>query len=94
LNFCEKEEEVFIIGGASLFSQALSMQEVTTMYITCVHHEFIGDAYFPKFNEKVWKLVRSEEHSVDERHAYLFTFCEYIRKARKISRLFHFFTSK
>lgn len=83
LDLCEKESEVFIIGGASVFKQALTMPEVSTMYITWVHHEFNGDAYFPKFNEKVWKLVRSEEHPADEKHAYPFTFCEYVRKNKK-----------
>jgi dihydrofolate reductase len=83
LDLCEKESEVFIIGGASVFKQALTMPEVSTMYITWVHYEFNGDAYFPKFNEKVWKLVRSEEHPADEKHAYPFTFCEYVRKNKK-----------
>lgn len=83
LDLCEKEKEVFIIGGASVFKQALNMPEVSTMYITWVHHEFDADSFFPKFNEKAWKLVRSEEHPADEKHPYPFTFCEYVQKNKK-----------
>jgi len=83
LDLCEKEKEVFIIGGASVFKQALNMPEVSTMYITWVHHEFDADSFFPKFNEKVWKLVRCEEHPADEKNAYPFSFCEYVQKNKK-----------
>ena len=38
LDLCEKEDEIFIIGGALVYRQALSKAD--KMYITRVHHEF------------------------------------------------------
>ena len=37
LDLCEKEDEIFIIGGALVYRQALSKAD--KMYITRVHHE-------------------------------------------------------
>ena len=46
LDLCEKEDEIFIIGGALVYRQALSKAD--KMYITRVHHEFENaDAFFP-----------------------------------------------
>ena len=47
LDLCEKEDEIFIIGGALVYRQALSKAD--KMYITRVHHEFENaDAFFCK----------------------------------------------
>ena len=38
-------DEVFVIGGALLYEQMLSMAQ--RIYLTIVHHEFEGDVFFP-----------------------------------------------
>ena len=81
LDLCEHEDEVFIIGGASIFSQAIKM--VDNMYITWVHANFEADTFFPKINLKVWKEISREEFNADEQNPYPYTFCQYKRIAPK-----------
>lgn len=83
IELCEKEDKVFIIGGSSVFKQALNLPAVENMYITWVHEEFMADAFFPKFDEKEWELVKSERHEADEKNPYAYTFCEYKRKIKE-----------
>ena len=82
VDLCDKEDEVFIIGGASLFKQALTFPGVDTMFITWVHDEFQADVFFPKFSSKDWELLSCEKHEADEKHAYAYSFCEYVRKKK------------
>lgn len=79
IDLCEKEEQVFIIGGSSVFKQALTFPEVNSMYITWVHAEFAADAFFPEFDKKEWQLVSSSHHAADDKNPYPYTFCEYKR---------------
>ena len=83
IELCEKEACVFIIGGASVFKQALTFPAVESMYITWVHGEFAADTFFPKFNKDEWELVSEERHEADEKNPYAYTFCEYKRKVKK-----------
>ncbi len=56
------ETEIMIIGGASVYEQAVSM--VDRIYLTIVDIEPKGDAFFPKLNCPDWKII-SEEHLND-----------------------------
>ncbi|MBT3305490.1 MAG: dihydrofolate reductase [Alphaproteobacteria bacterium] len=44
--------EVFVIGGAEIYAQA--MERAGRMYITEIHEEPPGDAYFPEFDRADW----------------------------------------
>ena len=80
LDLCEKEDEIFIIGGALVYRQALSKAD--KMYITRVHHEFENaDACFPVVNWDLWEEVDRQEFPADEKNAYPYTFLTYVRKA-------------
>lgn len=46
-------EKVFVIGGASIYKQA--MEEADKMLITEVSGEYEGDTYFPEFSEDNWE---------------------------------------
>ena len=46
-------EEIFVIGGADIYGQALP--EVQRIYMTEVHQELPGDAFFPELAEGEWK---------------------------------------
>ena len=65
-------EEVFITGGSEIFAQALPLL-VQRVYLTRVHAEVEGDAFFPALLGD-WELVSSDPHPVDEKHAYAYTF--------------------
>lgn len=65
-------EEVFITGGSEIFAQALPLL-VQRVYLTRVHAEVEGDAFFPALLGE-WELVSSDPHPADEKHAYAYTF--------------------
>jgi len=50
---CEKEEKVFIVGGAAVYRQSLEIAD--SLYITWVHHEFSADIYFPEVDFSKWE---------------------------------------
>ena len=53
LNNYKSDDEIFIIGGASIYSQFIN--HVNKMYLTEVDDEADADVYFPKFNKDEWK---------------------------------------
>lgn len=72
------EEEAFVIGGASVYEQMLPYAD--KVYLTRVHAEVQGDAYFPKLDPKIWKLCASFKHPKDDRHTFAFSFQEYVKE--------------
>jgi len=70
------EEEVFIIGGAQIYAQALSVAD--KLYITRIHASFPeADVFFPSINLHDWKETGRETFPADEKNPYSFTFLEY-----------------
>jgi dihydrofolate reductase len=79
LNYISRTEEVFIIGGGSIYAQTIMY--ASKVYMTCIEHKFEADSYFPQINtDKDWKVTKVEKHDVDERHKYAFSFLTYERK--------------
>ena len=74
------ESEAFIIGGGQIYTMALDARVVDTMYITHVHGEPLGDAFFPEFDSTQWTLTVLDDHPADDRHEFSFTICKYDRK--------------
>ena len=74
------ESEAFIIGGGQIYTMALDARVVDTMYITHVHGEPDGDAFFPEFDSTQWTLTVLDHHPADDRHEFSFTICKYDRK--------------
>ncbi len=56
---CEGAEKVFIIGGETIFTRALTMAD--SLQLTQLHREVTGDRFFPEF-ENDFVEVRREEH--------------------------------
>lgn len=80
LKSCKNEEEIFIIGGASLYNEAIKIAD--TLYITEIEDsEKEADAFFPNIDLNVWKEKSRECHSTDEKHLYPYCFIDYIRKS-------------
>ena len=79
LDICEKEEEVFVIGGALVYRQAL--RRADKMYITRVHAEFPdADTFFPVVDWSQWEEIEHQDFPADDKHAYPYSFITYIRK--------------
>ena len=79
LGLVRDEEEVFVIGGGQIYREALAQAD--RVYLTRVDCDIEGDVTFPELGDD-WRRVRSEEHSVDEDHAFAFTFEVYERAQR------------
>lgn len=54
-------EEVFIIGGGEIYSQSLPFTD--RIYLTQIHQNFTGDAYFPEFDRSIFKLIATTKGS-------------------------------
>ena len=75
----QHENEIFIIGGASIYEQAIALAD--KLYITYIHHTFEqADTFFPVINESEWVLIDSENFPADERHIHPYTFVTFIKK--------------
>lgn len=66
------EPEVFIIGGAEIYKQLLP--RITRIYLTLVHHDVVGDAYFPELNKQEWQETAREDHAADAENKYEYSF--------------------
>ncbi|MBB6444601.1 dihydrofolate reductase [Bacillus benzoevorans] len=77
----EKQEEVFVIGGAEVFNTVFPIAD--RLYITVIEHEFAGDTNFPEFDESDWTLVSSEKGETDEKNPYEYSFNIYERMQNK-----------
>jgi dihydrofolate reductase len=75
----ENESEIFVIGGASIYQQALKFAE--KLYVTKVRQTFEkADTFFPEINENEWIKIENEDHPKDDRHPYFYTFETFIKK--------------
>ena len=69
---CEDEAEIFIVGGAEIYRQAMHI--CNRIYLTIVHHSFDADTFFPEIDYKDWKETTREDHETDEKHAFNYSF--------------------
>ena len=77
---CHDDEEVFIIGGASVYRQALPLAD--KLYLTVTDDTPAdADAFFPTLDPDHWTVVSTERHPADDRHAVPFTFINCIRRS-------------
>jgi dihydrofolate reductase len=78
LAHCAKDEDVYIIGGASVYTQALSI--ANRLCLTEVDDTpNKADTFFPEYKAD-WHEVAREDHDIDERHAQRYSFVDYVRK--------------
>lgn len=75
LDLCEHEEEIFIIGGSTVYKQ--SIDKADKLYITWVHDDFQADAFFPEIDFSQWKETAHEDHEPDDKNAYRYSFVTY-----------------
>lgn len=73
-----RTEEIFVIGGASVYKQAIPYAD--KLYITEVDCSPEGDVSFPEFDKKDWNLISEEPHQKDEKNEYDYNFKVYDRK--------------
>jgi len=71
-------QEIFIIGGASLYETMLP--EAKSIYLTQIHQAFSGDTYFPKIDSNDWAEVEHERIDNDPDVAFAYSFIKLKRK--------------
>ena len=70
-------EEVMVIGGSQVYERFLA--EAERVYLTRVHAEVEGDAFFAPLDADEWRLVSDEPHAADERNEFDYSFRLYER---------------
>ena len=73
--YINKEEENFIIGGATIYK--LMLPKVDKLYITKINQEFDGDVYFPEISEENWKITQRVKEKKDEKNPYDYEYITY-----------------
>jgi dihydrofolate reductase len=75
---CAGDEEIFIVGGAELYRQAVPV--VDMLYITEIQQDVEGDAHFPEFDKSAWQEISREVRSQDTPQPLEYHFVTYRRK--------------
>ena len=78
LAHCAKDEDIYIIGGASVYKQALAVADrlcLTEIDDTPAE----ADTFFPSYEDD-WQEESREDHPIDDRHDFRYSFVDYIRK--------------
>lgn len=64
------EEELMVIGGATLYQQTLPLAK--RLYLTFIDCELSGDTYFPQWNPAEWRETHSTHHPADALNRFAF----------------------
>lgn len=79
LSACTPDEQVYIIGGASLYRQALPLADA--LCLTEIDAEAPrADAYFPEVDHGIWQEKSRDSRPVDEKHPCPYAFVDYVRR--------------
>lgn len=73
----DSEDEIFIIGGAEIYKEFLPYCK--NLYITKVHSDFDGDAFFPEFDTKNYEIEYSSPMLEDSKSNLKYSFIDYKR---------------
>ena len=71
-------EEVFVIGGGELYSQALPL--ASRLYLTEIEQDFDGDVFFPEVQPQDWEEISRQPSQGTT--GPLFSFAVYQRRAK------------
>jgi dihydrofolate reductase len=74
-------EEVFVIGGAEIYKQA--MDHADRLYITHVDSGYEADAFFPTISPNFWNEISRAHHESDEENNVAMDFVLYERPLAK-----------
>ncbi|RLD64422.1 MAG: dihydrofolate reductase [Bacteroidetes bacterium] len=75
---CDTNEEVFVIGGGSIYKQFLEIAD--KIYLTLVHENFEADTFFPKIDSNKWSIIEQDDFIADDKSKYAYSFITYVKK--------------
>lgn len=74
---CAPDEDIYIIGGASVYEQAIGMAD--RLCLTLVKDTPANaDTFFPDYSSG-WREISREDHQADDRHEVDYSFVDYER---------------
>ena len=76
LKHCSQEEDIYIIGGAKVYAQAVDLADRLCL-TEIADTPGDADAFFPEYDG--WHETWREEHARDGCHAYDFAFIDYAK---------------
>ncbi|MBP1618300.1 MAG: dihydrofolate reductase [Bacteroidetes bacterium] len=72
------ESELFIIGGGSVYRDAITFAD--KLYVTEIQNSFErADTHFPEIDKDIWRLISEEKHSADDKNRFDYHFLIYER---------------
>jgi dihydrofolate reductase len=74
---CPDEEEAFIIGGGSIYREALPLAH--RIYLTEVHADYDADTFFPPIDQRLWREISRRDFPRGETFAGAFSFVVYAK---------------
>lgn len=77
LQAAQEDDEVFIIGGAELFREALPLAD--RLHLTVVDAEVPGDTYMPEIDLREWREQRREHVPASDGQPLAYTYTLYER---------------
>lgn len=72
INKLGDNEEVFILGGATIYKQFLPKTHF--MYLTLVDGEYEADSFFPRYNKDQWQTIEEINITDDEQAGVNYSF--------------------
>ena len=78
LDKCKLNEEIFIIGGGSIYRQFMPIAD--RLYITHVHRQAAADIFFPEIDPLIWVPVEREEFKNEGENQISYNYIIYQRK--------------
>ncbi|MEC9256584.1 MAG: dihydrofolate reductase [Pseudomonadota bacterium] len=73
------QEEAMIRGGAEIYT--LALPHTDRLYLTEVHADVEGDAFFPEYDKSLWQEVAREDFAAEGPNPYNYSFVVYEAKA-------------
>ncbi len=77
--YSSSEDEVFIIGGAQIYTQLLPYAK--KIYLTKIDYDFEGDTYFPEIDYNKFDIEYTSEVFVDSKSQLNYQFINLIRNS-------------
>jgi len=78
-------EEALVIGGAEIY--ALTLPQADRLYLTQVHAQVEGDAFFPAIDKDQWQEALRQDFNADGPNPYNYSFIVYQRADRAEAEL-------
>jgi dihydrofolate reductase len=73
----EGVDELVVIGGAQIYALALPLAQ--RLYLTEVHADVAGDAFFPAWDREQWQELQRQRHPASDANPYDYSFVVYER---------------